>query len=102
MEAEGETTDNVELFWGTFNEALQKIFRQKYNYFLTQLVGARTCPGAIISGITNIFGVDSQKRIKSCEFHFKGPEEQKSKASLDSESAEQFKSLCNMLLKCNN
>lgn len=68
MEAEGEKTENVELFWNLYNEAISKISQRKS---FNPIGWCTNMPGALISGICNVFGEDCKSRIKSCEFHFK-------------------------------
>lgn len=96
MEAESETTENVELFWKLFNEAICKYSNGSSSF---NPVGWCTdMSGAIIAGICKTFGENSKSRIKSCEFHFKDQRNERAKR-LDNDSAEEFKNLCNMLLK---
>lgn len=52
--------------------------------------------GANMAGISKVYGDSS--RIKSCEFHFKDHRNQKARL-LESESASEFKILCDGLLE---
>ena len=66
---------------------------------LSQSVGARISgAGANLAGIVNVFGVDAKKRIKSCEFHFKDLRNKRAQR-LDTDSAKEFKTLCDELMR---
>lgn len=95
MEAEGEKTENVELFWKLLNEAISKISNGEKSF--NPIGWCTDMSGALISGISKIFGEDSKTRIKSCEFHFKDQRNKKANR-LKKSSVEQFKTLCNNLL----
>ena len=62
MKAEGETTENVELFWRTFNQALHK-FSGKSTITFSPLGWCTDMSGAIISGITKVFGEDAKEKV---------------------------------------
>lgn len=97
MEAENETTENVELFWKLFNETISKASNGNCTSF--NPIGLCTdMAGANLAGIVNVFGVDAKKRIKSCEFHFKDLRNKKAQR-LDIDSAKEFKTLCDELLR---
>ena len=53
---------------------------------------------ANLAGFVNVFGLDAKKLIKSCEFHFKDLRNKRAKR-LDTDSAKEFKALCNELLR---
>jgi hypothetical protein len=93
MEAEGEKTENVELFWNLLNEAISKISE---NTSFNPIGWCTDMSGALISGICNVFGEDCKTRIKSCEFHFK--DQRNKRARRLGSNAELFKGLCNSIL----
>lgn len=53
--------------------------------------------GTNLAGIVNVFGLDAKKLIKSCDFHFKDLRNKKAQR-LDTDSAKEFKTLCDELL----
>lgn len=97
MEAERETTENVELFWKLFNETIAKASNGKCRIF-NPIGWCTDMAGANLAGIVNVFGVDAKKRIKSCEFHFKDLRNKKAQR-LETDSAKVFKTLCDELLR---
>ncbi|KAK3735687.1 hypothetical protein QZH41_003353 [Actinostola sp. cb2023] len=93
MEAEGENTVNIELFWTLFNGALSKVALKPVKF--NPIGWCTDMAGANMAGISHVYGDSS--RIKSCEFHFKDHRNKKAN-QLDTESAEEFKELCDELL----
>ena len=93
MDAEGDNTENVELFWNLLNEAISKISEKKS---FNPVGWCTDMSGALISGICNVFGEDCKTRIKSCEFHFK--DQRNKRARRLGGAAELFKGLCNSIL----
>lgn len=53
--------------------------------------------GANLAELTEVFGETITDQIKTCEFHFKD-HHNKNARKLDSDSAAEFKSLCDSLL----
>ena len=96
METEGEDSRNVSLFWKIFQEALRKKIGQDVSFnpigFCTDMAGAN------LVGIKDVFGAEALKRVKTCEFHFKQNVNKKARR-LDTESGEEFKSMCEALLQ---
>ena len=92
MEAEKETTENVELFWKLFKASNGSCKSFNPIGWCTDMAGAN------LAGLVNVFGVDAKKRIKSCEFHFKDLRNKKAQR-LDIDSAKEFKTLCDELLR---
>ena len=68
MEAESENTENVELCWRLFNEALRKVAASD-SFKFNPIGWCCNMAGANLAGISKVFGDDAD--IKSCEFHFK-------------------------------
>ena len=97
LEAERETTQNVELFWKLFNETVSIASNGKCKFF-NPIGWCTDMAGANLAGVVNVFGNHAKTQIKSCEFHFKDLRNKKAQR-LDEESAEEFKSLCNELLR---
>ena len=93
MEAEQENTANVELFWTLFNEALTKINQAPVKF--NPIGWCTNMAGANLAGISKVFG--DSACIKTCEFHFKDCRNKKAK-TLNADSAQEFKSLCDNLL----
>ena len=93
MEVEQEITANVELFWTLFNEALTKITQTPVKF--SPIGWCTDMAGANLAGISKVFG--DSACIKTCEFHFKDCRDKKAK-TLDADSAQEFKSLCDNLL----
>ena len=97
MEAETGDTENIGLFWTLFNEVLQKVsgnIKKKFN----PLGWCTNMAGANMTGICNVFGDSAKCCIKSCEFHFKDHRNKKAKM-LAADSSDEFKTLCQELLK---
>jgi len=97
MEAESEDTTNIEFFWILFDEVLKKVSVIKYYKFnpdgwCTNMVGAN------FAAISKVFGDESARRMKSCEFHFKDQRNKKAQR-LQTDSSDRFKELCDELLK---
>lgn len=96
-EAEAENTENVSLFWTSFNEVLKKISGNKSAMF-NPTGWCTDMEGANLAGICNVLGNVAKTHIKSCKFHFKDHRNKKA-SKLDSESSEEFKVLCDQLLE---
>ena len=93
MEVENENKENVQLFWNLFNEVLTKVAQKPYKF--NPIGWCTDMAGAILAGISNVYG--DPTRIKSCEFHFKDHRNKQARR-LDSNSATEFKTLCDALL----
>ena len=96
MEAESENTENVELFWRLFNEALRKVAASD-SFKFNPIGWCCDMAGANLAGISKVFGDDAD--IKSCEFHFKDHRNKQAK-KLDCKGSDEFKQLCDRLLLC--
>ena len=77
METEKEDTENIELFWTLFNEAISKATGNPDAVF--NPVGHTDMAGANMAGFKKVFGEASVNKIKSCEFHFKYHRNQKAR-----------------------
>ena len=97
MEAESENSENVALFWELFNEILKKVSGNENETF-NPIGWCTDLAGANLAGLCAVFGESTKSRIKTCEFHFKDHRNKKANR-LDSQSGEEFKSLCNELLE---
>jgi len=97
MEAESENSQNVALFWELFNEILKKVSGSENETF-NPIGWCTDLAGANLAGLCAVFGESTKSRIKTCEFHFKDHRNKKANR-LDSQSGEEFKSLCNELLE---
>ena len=97
MEAEREDSENIELFWMLFNEALSQATGTKDTVFIP--IGWCTdMAGANINGLERGYGKEVLERVKSCEFHFKENRNKMAQKLKDNEEAQQFKELCDALL----
>ena len=97
MEAESENSENVALFWELFNEILKKVSGNENETF-NPIGWCTDLAGANLAGLCAVFGESTKSRIKTCDFHFKDHRNKKANR-LDSQSGEEFKSLCNELLE---
>lgn len=97
MEAEREDSENIELFWMLFNEALSQATGTKDTVFIP--IGWCTdMAGANMNGLERVYGKEVLERVKSCEFHFKENRNKMAQKLKDNEEAQQFKELCDALL----
>ena len=70
MESVSENTENVTLFWGLFNEVIEKVSNDVKKQF-RPIDWCTDMAGSILSALRKVFGEDVVHRIKTCEFHFK-------------------------------
>ena len=99
MEAEKEDSDNIEMFWKLFNEALNSETGQEK---FTPIGWCTDMAGANMNGIKKVFGSEAvEQRVKSCEFHYKENRNKMAAKLRDGVDAEIFKSLCDDLLMAN-
>lgn len=100
MEAERETTKNVELFWQLFNEVIYRASNRECTSF-NPIVWCTDMADSNLARICKVSGEhakNTKHAKKSCEFHFKDQRNKKAKR-LYTDSAAQFKSLCDTLMK---
>ena len=97
MEAEREDSENIELFWMLFNEALSQATGTKDTVFIP-IGWCVDMAGANMNGLERVYGKEVLERVKSCEFHFKENRNKMAQKLKDNEEAQQFKELCDALL----
>ena len=69
MDCEKEDTENVTLFWNTFNSLLRKESSNP-TYSFNPKGWCSDAAGCNASGIESISGKEALSKLKSCEFHF--------------------------------
>ena len=89
-------TNNISLFWSTFNEVLRKENGDP-NYVFSPRGWITDMAGANIEGLKKVYGTAVTERIKTCEFHFKECRNRQAR-KLNEESRSHFKRLCQALL----
>ena len=82
---------------GIVQQNIKESFGDK-NEIFNPVAWCTDLAGANLAGLCSVFGESTKSRIKTCEFHFKDHRNKKANR-LDSESGEEFKSLCNELLE---
>ena len=97
MEAEREDSENIELFWMLFNEALSQATGTKDTVFIP-IGWCVDMAGANMNGLERVYGKEVLERVKSCEFHFKENRNKMAQKLKDNEEVQQFKELCDALL----
>ncbi|CAB4039838.1 Hypothetical predicted protein, partial [Paramuricea clavata] len=97
MEAVGEDSDNIELFWTLFNELLQKVSGKK-DYKFNPIGFCTNMAGVNFSAITKLFGDEMKSAVKSCEFRLKEQRNKRACRMQDDESCSEFKECCERLL----
>lgn len=75
MESVSENTENVTLFWGLFNEVIEKVSNGVKKQF-RPIDWCTDMAGSNLSALRKVFGEDVVHRIKTCEFHFSLPKTQ--------------------------
>ena len=81
MEAERETTKNVELFWQLFNEVIYRVSNRECTSF-NPIVWCTDMADSNLARICKVSGEHAKNTIKSCEFHFKDQRNKKAKRLL--------------------
>ena len=69
MDCEKEDTENVTLFWNTFNSLLRKE-SSDLTYSFNPKGWCSDAAGCNAASIESVFGKEALSKLKSCEFHF--------------------------------
>ena len=96
MDTESEDSKCISLFWTLLQEALRKQLCDNAVIF-NPMGWARDMAGSNLVVIWDVFGAETLKHMKTCEFHFKQNRNKKA-ALLDTESGIVFKEKCEVLL----